>query len=289
MHNSYYLSKFELYLLTYARYSSNTCLAYSRDIQQFSDFCDTNSIRFKDLNAISIKDYLSHMYNKGLAASSRARNIESLRKFFEYLHEHHEFPLWSDMLISPQIPQRLRYYLNEADIDKLMNIVDQASGIYAIRNRVMIYLLYGTGIRISELLHIKVSDISFNPLLIRIFGKGSKERIVGLPNNCASLLKEHIDNLDTQYLFPGRIKGTTLTRQQAAYIVKTIAKKAGLDTRVYPHMMRHSYATHMLERGANIRQIQTVFGHARLSSTEIYTHVTMSHKRKVYNEKHLRA
>ena len=191
-------------------------------------------------------------------------------------------------------------FLPEDEIEKLLESAAKDHTLAGQRNKIMICLMYVCGIRVTELIEITMSQIQFDTGLIRISGKGSKERLVPLPLSVLQILRSYIENIhpklctgytETDYLFPVSYGGKVhcMSRQAFWMLLKKIVKQANIDQHVSPHILRHSVATHLLKKGANLRLLQMVLGHEQLQTVQVYTHIDISHLRKLYDEKHPRA
>lgn len=301
MSNSAILNKFEAYLLTEKRVSENTFGAYKRDIAQFVEFLDKKKIQLKNTQINDLKKFLEYLHKQAIGARSVARKISSLKTFFAYLHRQFEWENIAKDLRIPKIEKKLPRYLSEKDIDTLFKIAGKDDTPNGVRNRVMLCLMYTAGLRVSELTSLEKSDIQFDTGFVTISGKGGKQRQIPIPYAMLNILKEYINNSlatfsrkknqNIPHLFPiaygGKIK--PITRQAFWVILKKMCKKAGIDTSVSPHQLRHSLATHLLKQGADLRSLQLMLGHENLSTVQIYTHVEKSHLRKVYDKKHPRS
>ena len=201
-------------------------------------------------------------------------------------------PDLGQQLTFPKIEKRLPNYLSEQEIEILLQMADRDTSTLGKRNKVMLYLLYVTGLRITELTTLKTSAIQWDTGFLHVEGKGGKQRMIPLPQPMRSLelLKEYADK-QRDYLFPIRYAGTIrpITRQAFWGILKQLWKKTGIAKSISPHQLRHSLATHLLKRGADLRSLQLLLGHENLSTVQIYTHVETSHLRTIYNKKHPRS
>ena len=302
MKNSDLQTKFEAYLLTERLVSQNTFSAYKLDVAQLVSFLDKKKIAIKTATLKQVKDFLAHLTIKlEIKPRSLTRKISTLKIFFTYLHDHFGYPNLGEDLIFPKVEQKLPQYLSEIEIQKLLDIADNDDSGQGGRNRTMLYLLYVSGMRVSELTNLNLHQLHFDTGFIRVLGKGGKTRMVPIPQPVMTLLKEYINNehraftkngsRKTDYLFPifygGRIK--PITRQAFWTILKSLWKKTGIKRSISPHKLRHSLATHMLKNGVNLRSLQMILGHENLSTVQIYTHVETSYMRKIYDKKHPRS
>lgn len=291
---------FHAYLLTEKRCASNTVIAYGKDIKQFILFLDEKKIvSFDEILPITIQDFFQYLYSVGTTARTVARKLSAIKLFFNYLHQRHGIKNCSDTVSFPKIEQKLPHFLTEDEVQSLLRAAMQDSSPIAVRNRVMVYLLYVTGMRISELLILKKESISFEENLICIDGKGGKQRIIPVPVIIIDMIKQYlaheyqllINQKQTPLLFPTEYAGTLhiLSRQAFWKILNGICLKAGIQKRISPHQLRHSFATHMLKRGIDLRSLQVLLGHENITTVQIYTHVETSHLRSIYDKRHPRS
>jgi len=303
MKNKDYFTRFESYLLTEKRVAKNTFDAYRRDLEQFSNFLITKKLTLKKVETKDLKDFLSHLHKEAIGARSAARKISTLKAFYLYLSEHYDTKNISLELITPRMDKKLPKHLQEKEIEVLLATAKEDSSDNGVRNCTMLYLLYVTGMRISELVNLTVSSIDFSSGFVTVPGKGGKERMVPLPHHMSELLKSYLKTiypslltkkntiLKTDYLFPtfyaGKFK--PMSRQMFWIYLKAVALQAGIDKDLSPHQLRHSLATHLLKKGANLRSLQMLLGHEQLTTVQIYTHVETEHLRKIYDKKHPRS
>lgn len=296
------LTNFYAYLLAEKRVAANTFSAYKRDIEQFTGYLADNKIDLPTMKREQLKSYLKYLKESlGLTARSISRKIAALKILFLYMHEYNQVPNLAEDLISPKLEKRLPSYLSEEEVHRLLQEAEKDSTDIGMRNKVLLYLLYATGMRITELVSLPVSAIHFDTGFIDVQGKGGKVRMVPLPEHTLALLREYLaqvhgalikhSTIKTDYFFPviygGGIKH--ISRQAVWIVLKKLCAKAGMNRSIHPHQLRHSLATHMLKNGADLRSIQILLGHENLSTVEIYTHVETSHLRKIYDKKHPRS
>lgn len=244
-----------------------------------------------------LKAFLAHVKNQGLSASSMARKISTLKVFFAFLHEKHNIPNQAEGLIFPKVEKRLPTYLTEQEVQQLLKAADADHSSHGLRNRALLYLLYSTGMRISELTQTKISDLHFDSHTIKVHGKGGKERLIPVPAPVMTLLQEYVQYLQnnrstgSDYLFATRYGGKVkpITRQACWIILKRLWKTTGNTKSISPHQLRHSLATHLLKKGADLRSLQTLLGHENVATVQIYTHVDTNHLRDIYDKKHPRS
>ena len=280
---------FSNYLLIDKKYSDNTIESYKRDLNKFNTFCNKN---INSITELDIKKYLKELTNENEEKTSVARNISSLRSFYKFLMiEKIVSSNPMENIELPKLDKKLPNTLDEEDIDLLLDIklIDE----FSIRNKAMLELMYATGLRVSELVNLKVHDINLDMALVKTLGKGSKERIIPIGDYALYYLKEYIINCRgsmlkkeyNDYLFLNN-HGKQMTRQGFFKILKKIAQENGIKKDFSPHTLRHSFATHLLNHGADLRSIQELLGHSDISTTQIYTHVSNKQLRTNYDEFH---
>lgn len=297
------VTKFESYLLTERRVAQNTFDAYRRDLEQLFLFLKKRNVKFKTIEPQDLKDFLKELKKEGLTARSMARKISCFKTFFLYLDEYFDISNPTEQLILPKLEKKLPQYLTEKEIEKLFRVADLDKTPLGVRNKVMLYLLYTSGTRISELVHLTISHIDFSNGFIMVPGKGGKERMIPLPEHMFSIIHNYFENvfplltnkegqeLKTDYVFPtyyGK-KLRPMTRQSFWMYLKRLSFEANIKKDLSPHKLRHSLATHLLKKGADLRSLQLLLGHEQLTTVQIYTHVETSHLRKIYDDKHPRS
>ncbi len=299
------VGQFETFLLTERRVAHNTFLAYKRDLEQFELFLGGGEIGFSTIQKKHLSSCLKSLKDQGLNAKSLSRKISTLRLFFKYLNEHHHVPNIAKNLVFPKIDQNLPTYLTQAEIEQLLLAANKDLSPKGVRNKVMLYLLYATGMRVSELVSMTVDQILFDTGFLKILGKGSKERHIPLPRNILELLHYYLDHIyptllpekalvlqqKKQYLFAALYNNQIkpLSRQSLWLNLRKILQHAGITKNISPHSLRHSLATHLLQQGADLRSLQMLLGHQSLSTVQIYTHLGDAQIRKIYDKKHPRA
>lgn len=294
-------TKFEAYLLTEQRVSTNTFFSYKRDINQFVGFLEKNAFMLESITSDELKKFVHHLYGLKLSARSIGRKISTLKTFFAYLASHFDIKNHAKELHIPKIEKRLPTYLTQQEVTQVLACADKDRSPLGIRNAMMIYLLYGSGMRVSELVNIKIVDIHFDTRFIAIEGKGGRQRMIPLPQSIMILLNDYIQAQTTAvtpngikdpiYLFPivyGK-KIKPISRQSCWIILKKICEQAGIKRAISPHQLRHSFATHMLEKGVDLRSLQVLLGHEEITTVEVYTHVETSQLRTIYDKKHPRS
>ncbi|MGN1358752.1 MAG: site-specific tyrosine recombinase/integron integrase [Bacilli bacterium] len=287
-----YLSEFLEYLKVVKKHSDNTIINYQVDILEFNDFMKGKIL---EISKEDVNDYLNYMYEMNASKSTISRKLSSLRTFYNYLVSNSIVSTnYFSLVKNPRKDKSLPRYVNDSDIDKMFMIPDTRKPIGQ-RNLVIIRMLYATGVRVSELVNIKIKDINISERTIRILGKGSKERIVIFGINTSRELKKYLDDgrrkLDvrnSEYLFLNK-DGNRLSDRYVRKIIDDIIVKASISMHVSPHMLRHTFATEMLNNGADLVSVKDLLGHESLNTTSIYTHVSDEMIRKVYDKAHPRA
>ena len=290
MTNEEYYTKYLDYLQFERKLSKNTILSYQDNLNRFEIFIQGKSI--KKVKQNDIESYLK--FNDTMAEKSRAHYLTVIRNFYQFLvYEELIESNPCETIKMPKISKTLPHYLTEEEIEKLLSF--PLNTHYDYRNKAMLELLYATGIRVSELVSLKLNNIHLEEDLIRVLGKGSKERISPISSICEKYLRIYLEehrnallkNKTSEYVFINNF-GNPITRQGFFKNLKAIAKEQGIEKEISPHTLRHSYATHLLSHGADLRIIQELLGHSDISTTEIYTHV-VNEKIKSDYEKHPRA
>ncbi len=293
------LNKFEAYLVTEKNCSRNTFQAYKTDLQQFITFLSFHPVLLEQANQSHLKLYLKEL-KKSNSARTISRKISSLKVFFKWAQDRLQWQNHADGLIMPKVEQKLPQYLLQEEVEELLTVAGQDNTELGKRNFVMLYLLYVTGLRITELTTLLISNLDFTLGCVKVMGKGSKERIVPLSQAIIILLQNYCEeehkkfitmHYHTDYLFPSMYKGSIrpISRQAFWAILKEMCKKTSLKKSISPHVLRHSLATHLLKNGANLRSLQLLLGHENISTVQIYTHVDMQYLRSVYDKKHPRS
>lgn len=293
-----YLDKYKKYLKTSVSASENTLEAYEHDIKRFLDFLSAEGVtNLKDVDNILVRTYitklrLGELSEVELGNTTISRNLSSLRSFYYFLIEFLNFDN-NPFLHIKQIKQEknLPDFLYYNEVEQLLDSIEVKDWI-SLRNRLMLEMMYGCGLRVSEITDLTISNINLNERFIRVLGKGSKERIVPFHNGIQTLLKDYLKQRSTKqinnkFLFLNN-RNKQLTSRGVQYILDKLVLESGLNKNVHPHMLRHSFATHLLDNGADIKVVQELLGHANLSTTQIYTHVSIDTLKDVYNSAHPR-
>ena len=277
-------NEYRNYLTSVRKYPDNTVNSYLSDITIFKEYLSSLKINYLKVDKDIIREYLKVLGNSNYKSSSINRILSSLKNYYDYLEYKHliEYNPLKD-LNRPKKEKRLPNFINNNDYEKIIKKSLERTDFIGRRNTLLLELLYSSGIRISEALNIKIKDINMSDKSIRILGKGSKMRIVYFGEYTKEYLEEYLKvrNSSLEYLFLNK-NNTLLTRRGAEYIISNLVKNSLLKKKVTPHTFRHSYATEMLNNGADIRSVQELLGHSSLSTTGIYTHVTNEVVRREY-------
>ncbi len=274
------------YLVMERKISENTVFSYYNDIKKLSF---TTKKELKDLSIKDIKNYVNNLNESDISV---AHNISTLKSFYKYLIINKKITINPmDLLSSPKLSKKLPKVLSIEEVDKLLNI--KLDDNYAYRNKAMLELMYACGLRVSELVNLKVNDLDLTNNIVRIFGKGNKERIIPIGEYACIALAVYINeyrnnllkNKINDYLFINNV-GNKMSRVGFFKVLKKLALKEGIKTDFSPHTLRHSFATHLLDGGADLRSIQELLGHSSISTTQIYTHISKENMRKDYDSFH---
>lgn len=283
------LDKYIDYLLYEKAYSKHTILNYKDDILEYLDFLKLEELEYENIVYEDLRYYLVYLKDKKKNSNSSIdRKISALRGFYKYLVnlkilEVNPF----DIVNGPKKEKKLPRYFEYNELEELFNSVD-ISSVIGRRDRLILELLYATGVRVSEMIEIKVSDIDISNRNINIIGKGNKERIVKFGEYCLDAINDYLDNSynklninNINYLFLNS-RGSKLTDRGVRYILDNLIKKTSLNKKISPHMLRHSFATHLLNNGADLLTVQKLLGHESIKATQVYTHVSTDRLKEVY-------
>jgi len=301
-----FIENFHSYLLTEKRVSKNTFIAYKQDVQQLVGYLQSRKVSVVECKKKNLTAFLLDLKKKnGATAKTISRKISSIKLLFFFLNQRFAIENIAKSLLFPKIEKSLPSYLSEQEVLKLLTAANIDNSDKGIRNKVMLYVLYATGMRVTELVHLSWHQIQFDAGFIKLTGKGNKDRFIPLPQNIIELLRyfrDHIysklvpaddviKNKTDQFLFTTQYNSTTkpITRQSFWGILRKILFHAQIFKNISPHSLRHSLATHLLKKGADIRSLQLLLGHESISTVQIYTHLHDEELRKVYHEKHPRA
>ena len=277
--------------------SENTVGAYRRDLKKYQDYLEEEKISHIDfIDRQTIQVCLGDLHDKGASAKSIARFISTIRSFHQFaLREKYAAKDPTVLIETPKYERRLPDVLEVDEVIRLLETPDMSKN-NGYRDRAMLELLYATGMRVTELINLKVEDVNLIMGFVRVFGKGNKERIVPLGETIIDILETYIETVRPQLLKKTvtdnlflNLHGKPLSRQAIWKMIKQNGVKAEIFKTLTPHTLRHSFATHLLENGADLRAVQEMLGHADISTTQLYTHVSKSQIRKIYNQFHPRA
>jgi integrase/recombinase XerD len=277
--------------------SVNTISAYRRDLMKFNDFTQKRKLSLEAVSRDDLVDFLAGLYRQKLESKSVARHLVTLRNFFRFAQIQDAISTDPSInLESPKIRRSLPGYLRLEEVDRLLQQPDAKTPL-GLRDRAMLEVLYSTGLRVSELTGLRVTDLDTKVGCVRCIGKGDKERIVPVGKKALGMVDKYLrdarpqllgEALGTPALFVNR-RGRTLSRVGVWKILSAYGRRAGLRQPLTPHMLRHSFATHLLERGADLRSVQLMLGHADIATTQIYTHVVEERLKQIYKAHHPRA
>ncbi len=283
--------------------SEHTLRAYARDLTDFVSFLEAEGVAdWRQVTAHNLRRFLNHLFGQGYERRSIARKLSSVRSLFRFLARTGRIGVNPAVdLRQPRLPQKLPGVLDQAQAERLLEAPDTQTP-HGVRNRALLELLYAGGLRVSEVVVLQIGDLDFTEGLVRVRGKGSKERVVLLHDEALHWLSRYLTESRPKFLRPNQPnqptqpnqplflsqKGTPLTVRQVHRIVVGYARKV-LGQSVSPHTLRHSFATHLLEGGADLRVIQELLGHASLAATQIYTRLSRTHLRRVYEKAHPRS
>ncbi|MBV5137005.1 site-specific tyrosine recombinase XerD [Staphylococcus chromogenes] len=277
--------------------SENTIAAYRRDLNHYLNYLAAQKISNLDfIDRQIVQQWFGVLHDEGRSTKSIARFTSTIRSFHQFaLREKYAAKDPTVLIETPKYERKLPDVLSIDEIDLLLT-TPEISKNNGYRDRTMLELLYATGIRVSELINIEVEDVNLLMGFVKVFGKGNKERIIPLGETVIELLKTYIENVRPQLLKKQvthtlflNMQGKPLTRQGIWKIIKQTGAKAGIQKRLTPHTLRHSFATHLLENGADLRAVQEMLGHSDISTTQLYTHVSKTQIRKMYQQYHPRA
>jgi integrase/recombinase XerD len=279
--------------------ASNTLSAYRRDMAKFEDFAKKRKLTLNAVKRDDLVDFLASLYRQKLESKTVARHLVTLRNFFR--HAQVQGSISEDPtahLESPKIRRSLPGYLRLEEVEKLLELPDQKTPL-GLRDRAMLEVLYSTGLRVSELTSLRVTDLDMKVGCVRCIGKGDKERLVPVGRKALGIVERYLRDARTALIGPGRgsagaflfvnRRGGRISRVGVWKIFSAYGRKAGLRVPLTPHMLRHSFATHLLERGADLRSVQLMLGHSDISTTQIYTHVVEERLKQIYKAHHPRA
>ena len=289
-------SEYNMYLTMELGLSENTVLNYTHDIEDYTDYLIKvrNKSESEDINVDDIRSFLAHLKRNHITSSSMSRKLSSIKSFHKFLVTNHYAKMnVAKIVTNPKQEKKLPVVLSVEEIDMLLSGFDKEDSPLELRNKTMVELTYSCGLRVSELVNMKTSDIHLSMRIIDVYGKGKKERIVPIGDEGALLIKKYLEEArpklvtmkSRDFLFLNR-EGNQMTRQMFFLIIKKKAKEVGITKEISPHKFRHSFATHLLERGLDLRLIQELLGHESISTTEIYTHINDARLKEIFEESH---
>ncbi len=287
MQNEHLVQKYKRYLLLEKGLSKNTISAYLTDLRKLIKYVEMNELSVKDLKTSHLEEFLAELYDQGIKARSIARVLSGIKSFYHFLFlDGYIETNPSELLESPQIGLKLPTVLSVEEIDAILSAID-VSTVEGTRNYAIIETLYSCGLRVSEVASLKFTNLFFDEGFIRVDGKGSKQRLVPISDTAIKKIKSYLNYRNTivakkgseDFLFLSK-RGTPISRITVFWYIKQYAELAGITKTISPHTFRHSFATHLIERGANIRYVQAMLGHEKITTTEIYTHLDMNFYRQ---------
>lgn len=290
-----YVDKYLEYLKVVKKYSDKTILSYYDDLVEYNEFIQNSFSNIIDIDYNTVKEYMKYLYERGISKNTISRKLSSIRGLYNYLVRENIITInYFDRISNPKKDIYLPKFLKDEELDKIFSVCDYNTPINQ-RDALIIELLYATGLRVSELVNIKIKDIDRNEKVIKVVGKGSKERIVLYNNHTKRAMDIYLDDgyhdfnkLNSGYLILNK-DGNKLSERYVRNIINKLVRKAGLDIKISPHTLRHTFATDMLEEGSDLMTVKELLGHESLNTTSIYTHITNEQIKKTYNMAHPRA
>lgn len=281
------ISDFLIYMDKLRNSSKHTLRAYKRDLLDFYEYIKKNNFDYKNISRNSLRGFLIELREKGLDKRSISRKISSIRSFYKFLLK--DGAIEKNPLVSlelPKIDKKLPTFLTEEEVIKLINAPNEKT-LIGFRDKLILIFLYSTGMRVSEIVSLKVSQLDLNKGEVIITGKGKKDRVIFLTEELKELINEYLNKRkkNSNVLFINR-NGKPLTDKGIRLLVEKYAKKVVPYKKVTPHTLRHTFATHLLTNGADLRVVQELLGHTKLSTTQIYTHLTKENLKKIYDNFH---
>lgn len=293
-----YINGFKAYIRLEKSLSPNSIDAYIRDVNKLAQFAALHNL--PSCNTITMEDvqaFLKYITQLGLSPRSQARTLSGIKAFYKYLHLENEIKIDPTELIeAPKLGRKLPDTLSIEEVDTLISAIDRSTP-EGERNKAILEVLYSCGLRVSELINLKISNVYFNDAFIKITGKGDKERLVPIGQQAIQYIKLYLTQIRIHqpiqpdfedFVFLNR-RGKSLTRVMIFTIIKNLATKAGLKKTISPHTFRHSFATHLIEGGADLRAIQDMLGHESITTTEIYTHLDRTFLKQTIKDFHPRS
>jgi integrase/recombinase XerC len=289
-----WVEKFQACLQNEKRYSKHTCQNYQSELEKFSGYCDKNSIEhWKDLNTFHVRQYIASEHRRGLKGRSLQRSLSVIRSFFKYLQK--ESIVENNPVTGISAPKTEKKLPSTLDVDQINKLLDiDTTDPLALRDQTIMELMYSSGLRLSELVSLDINNIDLSDGTARVVGKGDKTRVVPVGKRACKAIREWLKQRtgfagnDENALFVGKT-GKRLSQRAIQKRIRDWGIKQGIDGHIHPHMLRHSFASHMLESSGNLRAVQEMLGHADISTTQIYTHLDFQHLARVYDKAHPRA
>lgn len=286
------IKDFKTYLISQRNYSQNTVRAYMNDLGEFSEYIAEKKVKVGKANTKLINDYVSTLHKKN-SKSSISRKISTLRSFYSYLLKRGIISKNPAKFIdTPKTQTKLPVFLSVDEIFKLVDTKSKGKGnkTLLLRDKAILELLYSSGLRVSEIADAKLSNLQMSDSILKVTGKGNKERVIPIGSKAVDALKKYLEARETlkpesENIFLNS-KGRTITTRSISRIVKKYSLQSGIYKNVSPHVLRHTFATHLLGGGADLRSIQKMLGHSNLSTTQRYTHITIEQIMKIYDETH---
>jgi len=288
---------FKRYLLLERGLSHNSIEAYLNDVQKLQIFCDQNQLQLSHIDTKKIQDFLLWINEFAVSAFTQARLLSGIKTFFSFLQIEYD---WennpAELIESPRLARKIPSVLSVQEIDNLIQAIDLTSA-QGMRNKAILELLYGCGLRVSELCNLKISNLFLDVEFIKVEGKGNKERLIPIGQQAIKYLKIYLEEIRVHlnikpihedFVFLGR-RGSPLSRVMIFIIIKDLAAKIGLTKEISPHTFRHSFASHLVEGGADLRAIQDMLGHESITTTEIYTHIDKDYLHSIITQFHPRS
>lgn len=294
MDDAGWVDRFIRHLEYERRLSPLTCKNYRRDLDALADFCERSGTpRWQDVDSEDLRAFSASCFRKGLSARSIQRRLSAARTFFRYLVR--EKQLENNPVTSVSAPKSKKRLPGSLDADRMAHLLDiTGNGPIVDRDRAMLELLYSSGLRLAELTDLDLGDVEMQEATVRVTGKGNKDRIIPVGRKALAALRQwavtrgDLAAADETALFVSN-RGTRISARSVQARVAHWARRQGIDTRVYPHLFRHSFATHVLESSQDLRGVQELLGHANISTTQVYTHLDFQHLAQIYDRTHPRA
>ncbi len=294
MNDAGWIDRFIRHLEFERRLSPLTCKNYRRDLETLAAWCEQSGVgRWKDLDSEHVRAYSASCFRKGLSARSIQRRLSAARTFYRYLIREGEVK--KSPVTSVSAPKGKKRLPGNLDADRMARLLDiSGDGAIVDRDRAILELLYSSGLRLAELTDLSLGDVDMHDATVRVTGKGNKDRIVPVGRQALKALRQwaitrvDLANADEEALFVSN-RGSRISKRSVQSRVKHWAKQQGIDANVYPHLFRHSFATHLLESSHDLRGVQELLGHANISTTQVYTHLDFQHLAQIYDQTHPRA